>query len=138
MYNKLNSCLSDFSHESEPGDYWYDCAILEATTILESFSDSDWMLLLNKLEGKSVFWKKRLVECLGDLNNQHEISVIFSVLDTDDEDLIIAGVDALRLLNLSTLDEQRKENLSLKAGFLLKKTSGPARKILEDFRSKLN
>lgn len=138
MYNEFNSCLSDFSHESEPGDYWYDCAVLEATAILESFSDDDWELLLKKLEGKTVFWKKRLVECLGDLHNQHEVDVILSVLDTDEEDLLIAGVDSLRLLDLSILDENRKAQLSVKASTLLKKTSNPVRKVLEDFIRKLN
>jgi len=59
MYNKFDSCISDFSYESEPGDYWYDCAILESTEILKQFDNNDWDLLLKQLNSKSVFWQKR-------------------------------------------------------------------------------
>ena len=93
MYNKFDVCVSDFSKESESGDYWYDCAILEATEILKEFNNNDWELLLTQLKLKPIFWQKRLVECLGDLHNSHELEVLLNIINTNNEDLFISCVD---------------------------------------------
>ncbi|MGX5726975.1 hypothetical protein ACWKWZ_18215 [Metapseudomonas otitidis] len=137
MYSSFERCILDFSLERDPGDYWYDCAVLEASDILRNFEESDWVLLLDELERKDIFWKKRLVECLGDLNVEYEIEVILSVINTDDEDLLVSCVDSLRFLDLSRLDVSSKEKLSLKARLLLGKASPPVQLILESFFEKL-
>lgn len=137
MYEKFEICIINFSLDCEPGDYWYDCAILEATNILRSFDNSDWALLLNGLAFKSVFWKKRLVECLGELRVPHEIEVILSIIGTADDDLLIACIDALRLLDLSTFSERKKEELFLRFAHLMSETSPPLKDVLEDCAKKL-
>lgn len=58
MYNSFEGCIVDFSLEQDSGDYWYDCAVLEASDILREFDRSDWVLLLEGLARKSIFWKK--------------------------------------------------------------------------------
>lgn len=59
MYNNFDSCIFDFALERDPGDYWYDCAILEASDILRRFDKGDWARLLKELKNKDVFWKKK-------------------------------------------------------------------------------
>ena len=93
MYNKFDTCISDFSHESEPSDYWYDCAILESTEILKQFDDNDWDLLLKQLAFKSLFWQKRLVECLGDLHNTYELEIILDLINTSEHNKFKKCVD---------------------------------------------
>lgn len=133
MYNKFEVCIFDFSHESEPGDYWYDCAIVEATEILKEFNDDDWEVLLKRLELKSLFWKKRLVECLGDLHNPYELEVILHLINIDDEDLFVTCIDSLRFLNLSVLSKSKKEKFLSHVKPLSEKASPPIKKILEEF-----
>ncbi|OCG21473.1 MULTISPECIES: hypothetical protein [unclassified Gilliamella] len=137
MYNKFDVCISDFSHESEPGDYWYDCAILEATEILNKFNNNDWELLLAQLKFKPIFWQKRLVECLGDLHNSHELEVLLKIINTSNENLFISCIDSLRLLDLSNLDNSKKELLLLKIDILLQNASSPVKRVLEEFIKKL-
>lgn len=138
LYGKFEGCIVDFSLERYPGDYWYDCGILEATDVLREFDEKDWGLLLDDLEDKGVFWKKRLVECLGDLKIFCEIEIILRVISTDDEDLQICCFDTLRMLDLSGVDERTREALSSRAEYFLGEASLPVKKILEDFVERLN
>lgn len=137
MYDKFENFMFDFALERDPSDYWYDCAILEAADILREFNESDWELLLEGLKHKDVFWQKRLVECLGDLHVSHELEVILRVINQNDEDLLIACIDALRLLDLSELGERNKEDLLLRVGCLLDEASPPVKEVLENFVEKL-
>ncbi|WP_193452125.1 hypothetical protein [Pseudomonas nitroreducens] len=137
MYNNFDSCIFDFALERDPGDYWYDCAILEASDILRRFDKGDWARLLKELKNKDVFWKKRLVECLGDLHVAYELEVILHIINTSDEDLLVSCIDALRLLDLSKLGRRDQEELLLRVSFLLNEASPPVREILESFSGKL-
>lgn len=134
---EFNTCIFDFSHESEPGDYWYDCAILEATEILKQFSQKDWDLLLKLLNFQPLFWRKRLVECLGDLRNQYELKVILSIICTDNEDLFITCIDALRGLDLSVLNSEKKQLLQRTQGILKATNSLLSKQILTEFIYKI-
>jgi hypothetical protein len=137
MYKIFDNCISDFIYEREASDYWYDCAILESTKILKQFNDNDWLLLLSNLKDKSIFWKKRLIECLGDLHNKYELEVILEIIDTSDEDLFVSCVDSLRLLDLTSLNNLQKEKLLLKSQVCLKKASPPVKLVLEEIIKKL-
>ncbi|ARA23055.1 hypothetical protein AM438_11370 [Proteus mirabilis] len=46
---------------AKPEDYWYDYGIIESTKILNLFTDSDWVSLLDHSSDKSIYWKVRLV-----------------------------------------------------------------------------
>lgn len=137
MYNKFDVCISDFSYESDPSDYWYDCAILEATEMLNKFNNNDWELLLSQIKLKPIFWQKRLVECLGDLHNSYELDVLLNIINTDCEELFISCVDSLRLLDLSNLDKSKKKSLLLKIDILLQNASSPVKSVLQELIKKL-
>lgn len=137
MYNKFDVCISDFSYESDPSDYWYDCAILEATEILNKFNNNDWELLLSQIKLKPIFWQKRLVECLGDLHNSYELDVLLNIINTNFEELFISCVDSLRLLDLSNLDKSKKKSLLLKIDILLQNASSPVKSVLQELIKKL-
>ncbi|MEN4976596.1 hypothetical protein ABEI05_00545 [Erwinia billingiae] len=136
MYNKFEVCIFDFSHEREPGDYWYDCAVVEATEILKQFNDDDWEMLLKQLKYKSLFWQKRLVECLGDLHNTYELEVILNLINIEDEDLFVTCIDSLRFLNLSLLSKSKREQFLSQVKPLSEKSSPPIKRILEEFIKK--
>ncbi|MFV3329997.1 hypothetical protein ACNFIA_03565 [Pseudomonas sp. NY15437] len=138
MYSDFEYCISDFTLERDPGDYWYDCAILEASDILRKFDKGDWSRLLIDLGGKNDLWKKRLVECLGDLHVAYEVEVILCIINTSDEDLLISCFDALRLVDLSKLARWEQEYLLLRVYSLLDEASSPVRAILDNFCEKLN
>lgn len=133
MYEDFERYISSFSLEREPGDYWYDCAILDATEILMRFDDGDWEALLRGLDSKSIFWKRRLVQCLGGLHVQNEIEVILRVIDTQDEDLLVDCIDSLRSLGLSRLGRLEREKIMLGARLISINYSSPVKEVLEDF-----
>ncbi|NUE67582.1 hypothetical protein [Snodgrassella sp. ESL0253] len=137
MNKKFDDCVSDFIQAREPSDYWYDCAILEAIEILKRFNDNDWLFLLKQLKDKPIFWQKRLIECLGGLHSPYELEVILEIINTTDEDLFISCVDSLRFLDLSTLDNEKKEQLLSKSERALERASSPVKRILEEIIKKL-
>lgn len=137
MYDQFDACIFDFSLEREPGDYWYDCAILESTEILRKFGRNDWEILLSQIKLKSLFWKKRLIECLGDLHTPYELKVILSVIDSGDKDLFIDCVDSLRSLDLSEIRKDEKDILLYEAKCLLNEVVSPVKDILEDLINKI-
>lgn len=137
MNKKFDDCVSDFIEAREPSDYWYDCAILEAIEILKRFNNDDWLFLLKNLKDKPIFWQKRLIECLGDLLNSYELEVILEIINTTDEDLFITCVDSLRFLDLSALDDEKKEQLLSKSERVLETASSSERYILDEVIKKL-
>lgn len=65
MYKNFDLCISCFSDDNNPGDYWYDCAIVEATEILNQFNESDWTSLVDSLDNKSIFLENETSRMLG-------------------------------------------------------------------------
>ncbi|MCS6714919.1 hypothetical protein NOM07_05935 [Proteus terrae] len=102
MYKKFDLCITDFSNDNEPGDYWYDCGVVGSAKILSKFNEIGWIYLFDELVHKSIFWKARLVECLGDLKNSHELNIILTLIDTEDYDLFISCVDSLRPMDIKS------------------------------------
>lgn len=133
MYEKLELCISEFSKDNEPGDYWYDCGVIESAEILSKFTDCDWQYLLTNLACKSIFWKTRLVECLGGLHNDYELEIILEMINTDDIDLFIGCVDSLRSIDITNLPECKLCNVINKLSELIKNASPPVKSVLENF-----
>lgn len=136
MYKNFDLCISCFSDNNNPGDYWYDCAIVEATEILNQFNESDWTSLVDSLDNKSIFWKMRLVECLGDLDNIYELAVILALIEINDNDLIISCIDALRTINVDSLSENEFERINDRLSSINKIGSLTGLCIVEDFKRK--
>ncbi|EOC0418208.1 hypothetical protein ACI0Z1_002766 [Cronobacter malonaticus] len=136
MYKNFDLCISDFSDDKNPGDYWYDCAIVEASEILNQFNELDWECLFDNLSDKNIFWKIRLAECLGGLNNIYEVNIILEFIKTDDTDLFVSCIDSLRTIDLSHLSKDELANINDKIFFAKKDASLPVRCVLEDFTRK--
>lgn len=133
MYKKFDLCISEFSIDNEPGDYWYDCGLIESAEILDKFTDSDWQQLLTTLADKSIFWKTRLVECLGDLRNSYELEVILELINTDDNDLFVSCIDSLRTIDISSLSENQLDKINNKIRYLILNASLPVKSVLDKF-----
>ncbi|EOL8988786.1 hypothetical protein ACM92P_003339 [Cronobacter dublinensis] len=136
MYKNFDLCISCFSDDNNPGDYWYDYAIVEATEILNQFNESDWTSLVDSLDNKSIFWKMRLVECLGDLNNTYELTIILALIEINDNELIVSCIDALRTINIDSLSENEFEKINDRLSFIHKNSSLIGLCIVEDFKRK--
>ncbi len=136
MYKKFDLCISDFSDDKNPGDYWYDCAIVEAAEMLNQFNGLDWGCLFDNLSDKNIFWKIRLAECLEGLNNIYEVNIILELIKTDDPDLFVSCIDSLRTIDLSYLSKDELANINDKIFFAKKNASLPVRCVLEDFTRK--
>ncbi|MDK1229503.1 hypothetical protein [Cronobacter turicensis] len=136
MYKKIDLCISDFSDDIRPGDYWYDCAIVEASEIFNQFKELDWGCLFDNLNYKNIFWKIRLAECLGGLNNPCEVKIILELIKTDDPDLFVSCIDSLRTIDLSRLTKDELDNINDKISFAKKNASLPVRCVLEAFTRK--
>lgn len=61
MYRNFDLCITDFSSDNEPGDFWYDCAIVESTEILSKFNEGDWLCLFVDLANKYILGSRDLV-----------------------------------------------------------------------------
>lgn len=132
MLKELNVYLKGNMSE----DYWYDDALFICEEILGGFSKYDWEVLLKSMSNETNEWKKRLVECLGDIHNSYELKVILELINTDNEELMIACIDSLRSVDLSKLDKSIKKQLQGKINKLLIIATPPVKKVLEDFLQK--
>lgn len=72
------------------------------------------------------------------MHNPYELEIILDLINTDDDDLFITCVDSLRFLNLSSLDNLKKDWLLSKIENLLRKASPPVKRILEGLIVKIN
>lgn len=138
IIDELETSLHDFSLEREPGDYWYDCGILQSSAILKQFDTQDWEVLLSRINYKSLFWKLRFVECLGDLHHSYEIQAILIIIENDDEDLFIRCIDSLRSLDLSGMSESSKEMALSRIKYLSESVPLPEKSVFDSFCAKLS
>ena len=115
-------------------DYWYDSALFVCEDILKGFSDDEWEKLLEAIPNESVEWKKRLVECLGGLESPYELECIIRILDNANDDLLVACIDSLRSIDISTLQGGVKKNIAEQVKSLNKRNNSlPVKRVLEDF-----
>jgi hypothetical protein len=61
MYRNFDLCITDFSSDNEPGDYWYDYAIVESTEMLSKFNEGDWLCLFVDLANKYILGSRDLM-----------------------------------------------------------------------------
>lgn len=61
MYRNFDLCITDFSCDKDPGDYWYDCDIIESAEMLSKFNKEDWLCLFVDLANKSILGSRDLV-----------------------------------------------------------------------------
>ena len=132
MLNELNEYLNGNMSE----DYWYDEALFICQNILKEFSDNNWIDLLQTIPKKDIRWKIRLAECMGDNQSSYEFQCIMKMINTDNNDLFIACIDSLRNLDLSSLDENNRNEIKNQVKLLHEKSSPPVKKVFQDFLHK--
>lgn len=78
---------------------------------MSEFSKKDWDRLLSMLKHENNIWKKRLVECIDDVNENYKFNIICKVIETDNDDIFVACIDCLRDLHLFDLKADDKSKL---------------------------
>lgn len=114
-------------------DYWYDNALFICEDIIQKFSCTEWNKLKDIIPKDDTRWNIRLIECLGDINNQYSIECILEMLNIDNNDVFISCVDVLRDMDILLIDEENIKKLKERAELLLKESTLPVQKILESF-----
>jgi hypothetical protein len=134
MYNELDNYIMEFSGENSSDDYWYDIGFRHTNTLLNKFRDEDWRNMAEHLDEKSATWKKRLIYCLGNGNNDQEIDVIMKMIDTSDEELFVMCIDALRgMITINNKNIIASPEIVEKTLKLIPKTGLASKKGLEIF-----
>ena len=125
MYEQFDYIVEDFGATGGgPSDQWYDCFCEDAWDALDHFEEEDWKKLEEELPNKSNAWKKCMVYCFSDNENQHEINILNDLATTEDEDLLLMVVDRLRLSfdynKIPNIDiiKQRVSEIKEKAGIV--------------------
>lgn len=132
MLNQLDEYLKSDMLD----DYWYDDALFICEDIIRKFSDEEWRKLKDMLPKEDMCWNIRLVECLGDINNQYAAECIVKLLNTDNVDLFIACVDSLRDKDMSLFNINDLQGIACKVKALIGQSSLPVRKVLQSFIEK--
>ncbi|TGA96123.1 hypothetical protein E4665_16580 [Sporolactobacillus shoreae] len=133
MFTKVNEYLTD----NIPMNYWYDECIFIVEDMLKNFEDEDWKNLYKELPHKEANWKVKLAECLGNLGNKYELECLLILINTNDNDLLIACADSLRNLDVSKLNIDNKKIITSKIVNLLNKSGKAAQSVLRDLLNKL-
>lgn len=134
MLNELDEYLKSDMLD----DYWYDDAMLICENIIRGFSKGEWNELMQMIPKEDMQWNIRLVECLGDINNQYSIDCIAIMLSTDNDDLFVYCVDYLRDMDVSLLHIDDVKKIMCKAKQMLEKSALPTQKVLGTFIEKVD
>lgn len=134
MLNELDEYLKSDMLE----DYWYDDALFICEDIIREFSDAEWNELKDIIPKEDMRWNVRLVECLGDINNQYTLECIIKMVNTNNDDLFIVCVDVLRDMDISLLHLDDVKKIVNKAKLLSEKSTLPVKKVLEVFIERID
>lgn len=135
MYNELDNYLfSEFSV-----DYWSDEGINIAVTTVENFSEDDWKLLVINASEKSPDWQVKLANVLGDFTTENSVSILISLLGSNNDEVIEAAIDSIRgMTHLDILkNTEVRKLISVKMDQLKDKNSLLTNLIINDLKEKL-
>ncbi|MFJ2711943.1 hypothetical protein ACIOZM_13775 [Pseudomonas sp. NPDC087346] len=104
MYKKFDELIGRFATDEFPIDYWSDVAIVEASDMLDNFSDDDWSTLLSSVRDKSEYWVLRMCESMGVAAEERALYVILEVMSREREEVTCAALDAIRSMVSLGLD----------------------------------
>jgi len=100
MFEKYDQYLSlEFSD-----DYWSDEGISYAASMLNTFTEADWVTLKNSSRSKSAQWIARCAETLGDSHKRHSLDLLLSWSQSGNHEIVISALDSINALSLSGLD----------------------------------
>lgn len=104
MYKKYDELIGRFATDEFPIDYWSDVAIVEASDMLDDFSEDDWSILLSSVRDKSEYWVLRMCESMGDVAEERALYVLLEVMSRESEEVTCAALDAIRSMVSLGLD----------------------------------
>lgn len=130
--------LDEYLKSDMLDDYWYDDAMFVCEDIIREFSENEWNELMQMIPKEDMQWNIRLVECLGDINNQYSIDCIAIMLSEDNDDLFVYCVDSLRDMDISLLHIDDIKKIMCKAKQMLEKSTLPTKKVLGTFIEKMD
>lgn len=133
MFHEFDHYIQDFEAEDFNYDYWYDEGCLLAGDMLRKFEVSDWESLRQALPERSNGWKCRLAYCLDEPGERKQLEILLALIDTDDTELFVTAVDALRCFKGSRDMLLCNEQIKQKIENLLPHAGVAAKRILQDF-----
>lgn len=140
MFKEFDEYISEFLDEDFSSDFWYDVAAIKASEMMGKFNQSDWDVLFQELNNKSLERKKKLAYCIENSESGNELKALLIMIDTTDDELSQMCVDSMKIFVI----EQNKE-LFLKNEALVKhinrlmiSSNDITKKVYQDFISKLN
>jgi HEAT repeat protein len=104
MYSRFDVCISRYADDEVPTDYWSDVEVVNASGILEEFSDTDWSELLAAVNGKSEFWILRMCESMGSVADERALAVLLDLMFHESETVRYAALDAIRSMTSSGVE----------------------------------
>ncbi len=136
MYKELDNLLS----ADTTVDSWYDDGCVLASEMLSEFSPSDWEELSNQVLSKPIEWQRKIAYCLDNKCSVHELNILISLLNTNDEELFEVCIDTLRSYSSQESKKMILDNPQIlqRVNDLLPTASIPVRKMLEDFLTKIH
>lgn len=133
MYDEFNEYISsEFSH-----DYWHDEGIDIALDMLYKFKETDWVRLSNDLPMKNTYWKVKLANCLGDVDNPYARDLLILMVEKNNGELLEASIDSLRNKDLSNMTPSEKDKILIKINTIIPQCDNISKGILLDFKGKI-
>lgn len=106
MLNKYDAMLKGVR---EFDNYWSDVGMTDAIALLEDFSDEDWEGLGKLVAERPSLWQVSCAETLSEVTNtERSFSLLLRLLQTGDEDVIVAALDSINALASYGLDVTSK------------------------------
>ncbi|SDZ69177.1 hypothetical protein SAMN05421736_1522 [Evansella caseinilytica] len=116
-------------------DSWYDDGCIIASEIISEFSIRDWEELARNVHTKPLEWQKKLAYCLDTNCSIHELEMLISLLNTEDEELFEMCIDTLRSFTKTENKQMILENPFIihRVNELIPKAGVATKRILQDF-----
>ena len=71
---------------------------------IDLFTDADWTILFKELPNKSVIWKKRFAECLGNPEDENQFKALIYLTKEEDLELFSIVLTQLLYYDVTTID----------------------------------
>lgn len=118
-------------------DHWYDDALFLCEELMKNFSDMEWETLISRSQQYDVKSQIWLAECLGDIGSRYSVEILLMLVQTENRDLLVACIDALRGADISLLSAEEKCSLIKTAKKALIDCSEIEKKIISSFLENL-
>ena len=106
MYEELNYNIETCAYDDDVSENtWSDNVCDYTCEYLLKFKQEDWEKLLKDLPSKSTMWKKRFIDCLGDVENKNELKALLIMANTDDLELFTFAISNLSAYDLDDVQD---------------------------------